>query len=442
MQVGGSSRAATDLSVLTVQNRIRRLKCGEEKPSCHRCLKSGWHCDGYEHVVNLPSSAPLTLAPIRPRSVGSLSSSQTPSPTSSLYTPSLDLDLYEEEQRYFQSFIDDVAVHLQGHDAFFWRGVALQESQTNYSVRHGIVAIGALAKSTERSLCGSHRMDTSHGSHREFALQQYEKAIQGLRETMGRMERGKCARTSVISCLVLAFFDNFIGNGGFALQHIRHAREVMLATDVTVPAVVSPKDQEQDQLASMFLRLDMQALCAMGIEENRTFTALEPHKPDFTLPAQFSNVEEARNTRNLVVWEGYNFFYRTARYEGFPPEQIPTSTIRLRDHLIEQLHLLHALLNSLLRDVEPDLVCHPLSRPESLKLYSTVVLIRLTSSLGTPETACDDLLPYFEFLLDLSRETLEYEASGNPDMFGTYSRLLCDPSHLCPISDSRPTSTN
>ncbi|KAH7407147.1 hypothetical protein BKA64DRAFT_572310 [Cadophora sp. MPI-SDFR-AT-0126] len=393
--------------------KIRRLKCGEEKPSCRRCVKSGWHCDGYDHVVNLPAAAPLTLTPIRPRSISS-SSSPSSSPTASLYTPSLSLDLYDEEQRYFQSFIDDVSIHLQGHDAFFWRGVALQESRTNFSVRHAIVAIGALARSTDRSLCGSHRMDTSHGSHREFALQQYEKAIQGLRESMTHIEHSKGIRASVISCLVLAFFDNFIGNGGFALQHIRHARGLLIASKVIAPAVVTSKSSEEDQLASMFLRLDMQALCAMGIEESRTFIDLQPHTPDFSLPVRFSSVEEARSTRNLLVWEGYNFFYRAAKHEFSPPDQIPASILRLRDHIIDQIHLLHSLLDSLMLDIEPDLICHPLSRPESLKLYTTVLLIRLTSTLGAPESACDDLLPYFEFLLDISRETLEYEAAGNP----------------------------
>ncbi|KAH7357243.1 hypothetical protein BKA65DRAFT_223448 [Rhexocercosporidium sp. MPI-PUGE-AT-0058] len=396
--------------------KIRRLKCGEEKPSCHRCLKSGWHCDGYDHVVHLPSAAPLTLAPIRPRSISS-SSSPSSSPTVSLYTPSLALDLYDEEQRYFQSFIDDVSIHLQGHDTFFWRGVALQESQTNFSVRHAIVAIGALARSTDRSLCGSHRMDSSHGPHREFALQQYEKAIQGLRESMNTNDHWRCIRASVISCLVLAFFDNFIGNGGFALQHIRHARDILLAANIVVPSVVTSRNREEDHISSMFLRLDMQALCAMGIEDNRTYVALESHNPNFTLPARFTSVEEARNTRNTIVSEGYNFFYQAAKYETLAPEQIPESILRIRDYMIEQIHLLHSLLDSLLLEVEPDLVCHPLSRPESLKLYSTVLLVRLTSCLGAPETACDALLPYFEFLLDISREILEYEAAGNPIIF-------------------------
>lgn len=313
-------------------------------------------------------------------------------------------------------------MNLQGNDTFFWRGVVLQESQTNFSVRHAIVAISALARSTQRTMCGSHRMDTNNGTHREFALHQYEKAIQGLRGSMLSADLDNSLRTTLICCIVLAFFDNFTGNSGFALHHIRHAREVLLNSKVILPATLGAHPSEQDQLLNMFLRLDMQALCAMGIEENRTFATLLPHTPDLTLPTHFTSIEEAKNVRNTLVWEGYNFFYLAAQYRASSPEEIPASIQNLRDFVIAQLHSLHGLLDDLTSHLEPEYTCHPLSRPESLKLYSTVLLIRLTSSLCAPETACDALLPCFEFLLDISRETLEFEAHGDPNILGTSSQ--------------------
>ncbi|KAI9049729.1 hypothetical protein LZ554_005881 [Drepanopeziza brunnea f. sp. 'monogermtubi'] len=401
--------------------KIRRLKCGEEKPGCYRCMKSGWHCDGYEHVVALTTSGTLKLAPLRPRSDSSTSSS--PSPTLSLYIPPLSLDVCDKEQRYMRSFIDDVSVHLQAEDAFFWAGVVLQESQTNYSVRHGLAAIGALAKSSKRSTFGGYRMDTAPCPHREYALEQYEKALQGLRESINRVEPGKCVRNTVISCLVLAFFDNFIGNGGFALQHIRHARDFLLLTKVAAPAAVTAKSSEQEKLVNMFFRLDMQALCAIGIEEGRTFIQLKERISDFHLPSRFMNVEEARGTRNQIVYEGYSFFYRTVRYQALPPEQIPASIIRTRDQFIERIRQLHNFLDLLVQDIEPDVLCHPLNRPQSLKLPSSVLLVRLACTLDASKTVSDQLLPHFEFMLELSRETLEYEAAGDPGIFGMFPPL-------------------
>lgn len=398
--------------------RIRRLKCGEERPSCYRCVKSGWQCDGYEHVSSLPASTIVPLPSILPRTPP-----LSPCPPPSLYTPTIAQNLDDLEQYYFQSFIDEVSVQLQGHDAFFWRGLALQESVETFSVRHGLVAIGALAKSTGKTVCGNYQLDTTQGTHREFALQQYQKAIRGLRESIPCLEEEKGVRTTLVSCLVLAFFDNFIGNGGFALQHIRYAREVLLNSNMLLPATITLEDQEKDKLVSMFLRLDMQALCAMGLDAHRTCIPLQPHSSTSTLPGRLSSLDEARNLRDHSVWEGYSFLYYTTKYQFLPHDQIPSAIIRLRDHLIQQLHDLNALLASLLTDIEPDSICHPLSRPESLRLYSTVLLVRLVPSLGGPETACDPLLPHFQFLLDTAREILKYEAQGDLGITGKLSTL-------------------
>ncbi len=402
-------------------NRIRRLKCGEEKPCCLRCTKSGWHCDGYEHVNKVFTSRPkeLVLAPILPRTP-----SHSPSPKPSLHNPLFIQDLDEQENRYFQSFIDDVSIHLPAHDAFFWRGIVLQASHTCASVRHGIAAIGALAKSSNRIMSGTHRMEPAQGVHREFALQQYQKAIQGFRHSIHTIHQNGGAKQTIAICLILAFFDNFIGNGGFALQHVRYAREVFGNSKRVLPNRPLSQDAEDDQIVSMLLRLDMQSLCSIGIEEERTYIALEPRLPGFTFPPRFSSLEEARNLRNVVVWEGYNFFYRTAKYYSIPLHQIPVSIIRQRDYFIENLQVLNSLLNFLLQGTTIDFGTHPLRRPEALKLNSIVLLIRLVSGYGAPEIACDELFPHFSFLYEISKESVDFETMVNPSVLGTLTPTI------------------
>jgi hypothetical protein len=34
-----------------ILHRTRKIKCGEERPSCARCVKSGWKCGGYSEVL-------------------------------------------------------------------------------------------------------------------------------------------------------------------------------------------------------------------------------------------------------------------------------------------------------------------------------------------------------------------------------------------------------
>lgn len=48
-----------------LQNRTRRLKCGEERPHCKRCIRAGLQCGGYEHVDSDSSHGFHTFA-LRP----------------------------------------------------------------------------------------------------------------------------------------------------------------------------------------------------------------------------------------------------------------------------------------------------------------------------------------------------------------------------------------
>ncbi|KAE8448837.1 hypothetical protein EG329_008839 [Mollisiaceae sp. DMI_Dod_QoI] len=396
--------------------KIRRLKCGEERPSCYRCVKSGWHCDGYDHVNTLSASNDGAMASLLPRTP-----SLSPSPTRSLIEPAMLLLLDDQEQYYFQNCGEELAGQMQGHDVFFWQGIALQESITTFSVRHGMVAIGALKKSAVRR-SGRYQMDETPGPHREFALQQYHKAIHSLRESIPNLEDEKAARSTLVACMVLAIFDDFIGHRAFALQHLRYAREILLKSNILLPNPTIRGDQENERLASIFLRLDMQALFAMGIDEHRTCIPLHPHSPTFSLPNRLSSFDEARNLISLVVWEGSRFFYHTMKYQLLPRNQVPPAVCRLRDYLVNRLYDLIQLLADM-KDERPGTTFHPLLRVESLALHPTMLLIRLIPSLGAPETACDVLLPQFNYLLNLSREIINFEARENPSGIGieTYS---------------------
>lgn len=364
----------------------------------------------------------MVLVPILPRQP-SLTPSPAPAPAPSL-NKTLDLD--DLERQCFQSCVDEVSIQLPSHDSFFWKGAALQESHTTSTVKHAIVAIGALTKSTTKVLSGVHRMNTANCHHREFALQQYQRAIQGLRHSISMKYRADGVRASLISCLALAFFDNFIGNGGFAIQHVRYGREVLCKSTQALRTSLSPqeKDQEHDRLASIFLRLDMESFCAMGAEPNRTYITLQPRDPTFKFPLHFSSIEEALEMRNLVVWEGYDLFYRIAQYQSTPKNQVPVEIVRERDRFIMYLRTLNNLIDFFVQTSIMDFSIHPLGRAEALKLPSAVLLIRLASGLGAPEPACGDLLPEFAFLLDICRAALEYETIVNPTINGMWAFLF------------------
>ena len=356
------------------------------------------------------------------------------------------LELNQQERLYFQHFVDDTSTYLfkndsffskatsiyeassvtsassyvsvQNYAPFFWKVTALQESQTSICVRHAIVALGALGKSVYTSNLDHHHMDTSQGPHREFALQQYQKAIRGLRESITGLNHEVEPRTTLISCLVLACFDIFIGNVGFAIQHIRYARDILCSSNPSgTPHCAASPDNPTDHLTNLFLRLDMQALLSIGTDSDRTYINLAATTPEIYVPEQFSNLDEAKDFRSPMMWEVFYFLYRTYFYNVVPREAIPEDVVQQRDYLIERINTFHARVDSLLQEAQPDHSIHPLRRPAAVKMYTTAGLIRLRASLNAPETDCDPLLPHFEFLLSFMRDTIKYEASMTSGRF-------------------------
>jgi hypothetical protein len=54
-----------DCFLLKAWNRMRRIKCDEEKPSCKRCMKSGWPCE--YPAVESTTPPPRTIRELLPR---------------------------------------------------------------------------------------------------------------------------------------------------------------------------------------------------------------------------------------------------------------------------------------------------------------------------------------------------------------------------------------
>jgi hypothetical protein len=138
---------------------MRRLKCGEERPECYRCQKSGWRCDRYD-TPPPRSKSPVPVQPYQPASL-------------SIYAPSGFPNLDAEEQKYFQIYLDQTptTLEVQGATSLFWKRVVLQESYFNECVRHALVAIGAVAKSAHTRLRWAYLinpLDSTQETHRRY----------------------------------------------------------------------------------------------------------------------------------------------------------------------------------------------------------------------------------------------------------------------------------
>jgi len=187
--------------------KIRRVKCGEEKPYCLRCQKFGRTCDGY---AALPSRRGPVVAPIQPRT-----------PSLSLYSPSSSIHGTEDESRYFQAFVEFSARELPGYfDADFWSRVVLQESHAVASIRHAVIAIGALNRGLEkasRSLIKANVIQDIDKRHHEHAVLHHLKAVQSLNRYLS-MSRPPQLRVALISCLLFICFETLLGSYASGIQ--------------------------------------------------------------------------------------------------------------------------------------------------------------------------------------------------------------------------------
>lgn len=231
---------------------------------------------------------------------------------------------------------------------------------------------------------------------------------------MFALEEDDEVRSTLISCITLAFFDNFIGNGGSALQHVAFGRQVMCKSMRNLFSKSLSSGQDHGRIAGMFLRLESESFCAFGIEADRTFAISKTKQAAFDFPLYFVSIDDALLLRNQIVWEGYDLLYRLIG-EG---EHVSDALYHERDIFIQYLRHLNTLLDLLVQSSLNNFSSHPLRKAEALKLPSAVLLIRLASGLDPSSSNGDYLLSECSFLLEICRAALDYESMLNRSING------------------------
>lgn len=163
--------------------RARRVKCDEGKPGCLRCKRYGSQCGGYRTEIpkrKIVGAAHNSLRTILPntQSRHDLIHKSAILPHSPGKRPSVSFFANELEHRYFRLFWDKVSLQLSGFfDSDIWRQLILQVSEMDESVRHAIVAVGALDMTIESAKVLTVPELSILNKHHQFALLQYSKAL-------------------------------------------------------------------------------------------------------------------------------------------------------------------------------------------------------------------------------------------------------------------------
>ncbi|APA12257.1 hypothetical protein sscle_09g070270 [Sclerotinia sclerotiorum 1980 UF-70] len=383
--------------------KFRRLKCDEGKPACFRCTKSGIRCRGYATQVSAATKindvARQGLVPIRPAP-----------PTLANREPSY-LNLSNQELLYFQDFAYAASADPYGMimntarrtarsiESFFWTEAVLQESFTTPCIRHGIVAISALVRSFQSDTDNSQRAQ----DHEQFALKQYGKAVRSTREFIGISKlTAEHSRALFISSMILAHFDCFYGNRDLATSHMQFARSLLTK---------ETSNLLDDRFVRVLMSLHSVNYSTMGFESEFSYRQAILGKEQIYIPESYSSVEEAVNTREVLVTRANNLYLEIFKYRFTPRAKIPRSAIRLRDCYVAQLRQWDAALrrSTWMYDSKTEIRGHPVLRPYSLRMRVLVSIIKLATSLNEPQSITDELLEPFQYIVSYTGDIIEYE---------------------------------
>ncbi|PVH83544.1 hypothetical protein DL98DRAFT_513063 [Cadophora sp. DSE1049] len=326
--------------------KYRRVKCDERKPTCSRCENFGVICDGYPKPRSKqPSAAGVSQRekplPLAPKSVSApvqiTSESYSPVPVvQSRWRPiavakgaSIPSEIQimkfddETEQRYFNLFREKTAMKIAPYfESETWGRLVLQACHVP-SIKHTVIAIAALHQ-TAMTLDNLRRMSLDErgdfsdlGVHHQVAINQYTKAIRGLREDLasGRLD----LRTILISCLVVGCFEGYHGNIPLAHTQIRTGITMLhewkkAYGDKYILSWASPNTHViEDDLVTTFGRLEISTGYAYTDEDETHQIRREQLSRHLReMPPVFDNLTHARVYLELIFRQMEHYLYVSA----------------------------------------------------------------------------------------------------------------------------------
>jgi hypothetical protein len=466
--------------------RKRRIKCDEARPECANCVRANHQCNGYPASRRLGEAAvPIAPRP-RPRenihivasspnyssstsSSGASSSPSPPRPSAAVahtlrrarfanppYTPivashkPVPLALAPplrvpggyafdaKEGQYFQVFRTRTAGELSGFfDSDFWTRSVLQESHWEPSVRHAVVALGALYKTLETSSESppgsphAHHEAETVRDHYNFALAQQNKAIKRLRESID-MEKNvaQSRRTTLISNVLHICFQSFIGDHKAAIVHVQSGLRILeeRRPESTHPPASRGGAVVEDELVQIFTRLAIQAksydmafhfpapyviqLAPKAGPSSPTSPSLQSDAAstasfDAQIPDIFTTSQEARSSLDTLTERIMRFNEDLSSLYAGPNNLFPSS---VKSHGLgyrKQLQQWSDAFDPLLQNRrDPGVSKTERAGMDVLKMIHIMTTVLFLMGFSNAEVDFDGFLPQFHQIVNLAKEVV------------------------------------
>ena len=382
-------------NLLTVLRRIRKVKCGEEKPNCKRCTSTGRKCEYDASPVSYTfSSLPST---------GSILDRPLSSAPNTVW----------RERRAFAYYSEHAGSFIAGDlDSGFWRETVPRICRREPAVWDAVNAISALFESPDPCLDPvflrrrPESFRSLHQSHRD-AFTWYSRSLSKIR---GQIGQGTVdTHTALISCILFICIETLQGHVESALELYRQGENLILGLlDGGNPTGTSIAEMTflKDTVIPLFLRLGTIALTISGVPPSRLIDT-----GHIMIGDQFNSLHSARLAMMPLASEGMLFQRAAEEHVSAVGGELNVAEefiSQQRDLLarIESWHYAFQQFLSFSTETQP-------SAAAILLTYYAAIRIFVATCLTQNEAIYDAHISDFQILVDRAELALEASAGLN-----------------------------
>ncbi|RAK96469.1 uncharacterized protein BO80DRAFT_366175 [Aspergillus ibericus CBS 121593] len=381
--------------------KIRHVKCGEEKPACSQCTRTGRKCDGYTDVSQRQLRQAITTSVAR--------YSWSPSPERKLVL----VPGTRTERHYVQFFCTQTAPALSGFfPSDFWTKFLPQLSHCNPAVRHAVIAVGSLHQRQLQGRLLSPDADSKEKD--EFTLQQYNKAIQKFLQQMGD-PTAMGIDSMLIQCVLFICLEMLSGNTKQAIDHAEGGLRILSRQlqDDRVARTTFGKD-----LFQFFYRQNLQ-LSYFG-RQLMPFTDVANDSAILALDKlRFDNINQARDCLTNITTRAL-LFIRSVQSKLWiiPQEPLDPQQIQQQADLLEEINLWFKAFEAMRKRSAKNVGILDPRAPLSMLCQYHAAVTWLSTCTSLDEMNFDHFYPHFEVITSAAERLAELcaEEAPNSDM--------------------------
>ncbi|PYI08404.1 hypothetical protein BO78DRAFT_339598 [Aspergillus sclerotiicarbonarius CBS 121057] len=377
--------------------KSRRVKCGEEKPACVRCTKTGRKCEYEGTIFGTFSSAPAT---------DSILDNPLSSSPNSVW----------RERRAFAYYFQHAALFVGGGlEAEFWSTIVPQVSRSEPAVWDAIISLSALFESPEPcpdiAFLRQKDLRILNQNHRD-ALGWYSRSMSSVRQ---RLDRGDGdIFVGLVSCVLFMCIEALQGGVEQATWLYTQGVQLILTlrAQIASGAVESSKAALlEDNIVPIFVRLGSIALNFSAVPVGALLSDTE-----HALTQGFASLRSAREGIVILAAEA-QLFQRTCleHLVMSHPSPLPCEILSQQMTLLARLRNWHAAFTDLMESLRLTDALSPqqVSTGALLLTNHEMLFVMVASSTSLLETTNDIFLPQFHNIVE--QASIALDASARSD---------------------------